>query len=69
MSDQSETHEDIIEVEHPIEFHGTAKEYFGIWIVNVLLSIITLGVYGAWAKVRDRKYFYGNTFVDEQNFA
>ena len=55
-------------IEHPVEFHGTAKEYFGIWIVNVLLSIVTLGIYGAWAKVRDKKYFYGNTFIDGQNF-
>lgn len=56
------------QTEHLVEFHGTAKEYFGIWIVNVLLSIITLGVYGAWAKVRDKKYFYGNTYIDDQNF-
>ena len=56
-------------VEHPVEFRGTAKEYFGIWIVNVLLSIVTLGMYGAWAKVRDRKYFYGETYIDDQNFS
>ena len=36
-------------IEHQVEFKGNAKEYFGIWIVNVLLSIITLGIYGAWA--------------------
>jgi len=56
-------------IEHPVEFRGTAKEYFGIWIVNVLLSIVTLGIYGAWAKVRDKKYFYGNTLIDGQNFS
>ena len=56
-------------IEHPVEFRGTAKEYFGIWIVNVLLSIVTIGIYGAWAKVRDKKYFYGNTFIDEQSFS
>ena len=55
-------------VEHPVEFHGTAKEYFGIWIVNILLTLATLGIYGAWAKVRDKQYFYGNTFIDNQNF-
>ncbi|KAA6483625.1 DUF898 domain-containing protein [Agrobacterium sp. SHOUNA12C] len=42
-------------------FTGNAKEYFGIWIVNVLLTIITLGIYSAWAKVRRNRYFYGNT--------
>ena len=52
----------------PFEFRGTASEYFGIWIVNVLLSIITLGIYSAWAKVRRLRYFYGNTFLDGHNF-
>jgi uncharacterized membrane protein YjgN (DUF898 family) len=56
-------------IEHQVEFKGNAKEYFGIWIVNVLLSIITLGIYGAWAKVRDKKYFYGSTYIDAQNFS
>jgi len=53
---------------HRIEFKGTTKEYFGIWIVNVLLSIVTLGIYSAWAKVRNKKYFSGVTFVDGHNF-
>lgn len=44
-------------------FTGTASEYFGIWIVNVLLTIVTLGIYSAWAKVRRNRYFYGNTVV------
>ncbi|WP_371397649.1 YjgN family protein [Fretibacter rubidus] len=53
---------------YPFQFRGTAKEYFGIWIVNVLLSLVTLGVYASWAKVRNKKYFYGQTFVDDHNF-
>jgi len=52
----------------PFEFRGRAGEYFGIWIVNVLLSIITLGIYSAWAKVRRLRYFYGNTWLDGHNF-
>lgn len=43
------------------EFTGTAGEYFKIWIVNLLLTIVTLGIYAAWAKVRNRRYFYANT--------
>ncbi|MGO4835936.1 YjgN family protein, partial [Rhizobiaceae sp. 2RAB30] len=42
-------------------FSGSTREYFGIWIVNVLLTIVTLGIYSAWAKVRRQRYFYGNT--------
>lgn len=51
-----------------IEFKGAAKEYFGIWIVNLLLTIVTLGIFSAWAKVRRQRYFYGNTFLDGYNF-
>lgn len=49
-------------------FNGTAKEYFGIWIVNTLLKIITLGIYSPWAKVRKRSYFYGCTQLEGMNF-
>jgi uncharacterized membrane protein YjgN (DUF898 family) len=50
------------------EFRGNASEYFGIWIVNVLLTIITLGIYSAWAKVRRMRYFRGNTYLDGHSF-
>ncbi len=53
---------------HPFEFTGTANEYFRIWIVNVFLSVITLGIYSAWAKVRTRQYFYANTRLDGHPF-
>lgn len=43
------------------EFSGQAGEYFRIWIVNVFLTIITLGIYSAWAKVRRNRYLYGST--------
>lgn len=48
---------------HPFEFRGSTAEYFRIWIVNVALSILTLGVFSAWAKVRRERWFYGNTWV------
>lgn len=50
------------------EFRGNAREWFGIWIVNLLLSIITFGIYSAWAKVRMRKYFYQHTYIAGRNF-
>lgn len=52
----------------PFEFTGNAKEYFSIWIVNILLTILTLGIYSAWAKVRNTQYFYGNTHLDGHTF-
>ncbi|SON58195.1 Inner membrane protein YjgN [Hartmannibacter diazotrophicus] len=49
-------------------FTGRADEYFGIWIVNVILSILTLGIYSAWAKVRRKRYFLGNTYILGRRF-
>jgi uncharacterized membrane protein YjgN (DUF898 family) len=45
------------------EFTGSGSEYFRIWIVNLLLTIATLGIYSAWAKVRRLQYLYRNTRV------
>lgn len=44
-------------------FSGRAGEYFRIWIVNLFLSIVTVGIYSAWAKVRVRRYVYGHTLL------
>lgn len=43
------------------QFTGSGYEYFKIWIVNLSLTIVTLGIYSVWAKVRRNRYFYGNT--------
>ena len=53
---------------HAIEFHGDGGEYFRIWIVNLLLTVVTIGIYGAWAKVRRMRYFYGNTVLAGSSF-
>ncbi|MDR0579316.1 MAG: DUF898 domain-containing protein [Campylobacteraceae bacterium] len=52
----------------PFEFRGNALDFFAIWFVNVVLTIITLGIYGAWAKVRNNQYIYGNTFLGNHSF-
>ena len=51
-----------------LKFEGSGREYFKIWIVNVLLTIVTLGFYYPWAKVRNRRYFYANSILDGRNF-
>lgn len=50
------------------EFRGDGMEYFKIWIVNTLLTIVTLGIYSAWATVRNNRYFYSNLYLDSDNF-
>ena len=48
---------------YDFEFRGRGGEYFGIWIVNLALTVVTLGIYSAWATVRTRRYFRGNTVL------
>jgi uncharacterized membrane protein YjgN (DUF898 family) len=56
------------ETRHAFEFRGSAAEYFRVWIVNLALTVLTLGIYSAWAKVRRLKYLHGHTFVDGSAF-
>ncbi|WP_178114692.1 YjgN family protein [Pseudomonas saliphila] len=52
----------------PVVFTGRGGEFFGIWIVNLLLMVVTLGFYAPWAKVRTLQYFYGHTQIDGSSF-
>jgi len=52
----------------PFVFTATGTAYFRIWIVNLLLTIVTIGFYSPWAKVRRLRYFYGNTTFDGSPF-
>lgn len=49
-------------------FNGAGREYFKIWLVNLLFTIATLGIYAAWAKVRTRKYLYQATELNGNRF-
>lgn len=54
--------------QYGFEFTGNGFEYFKIWIVNICLTLLTLGIYSAWAKVRTNRYFYGNTRLAGSGF-
>lgn len=51
-----------------MRFNGSGSEYFRIWIVNLLLILVTLGLYYPFAKVRRLRYFYGNTTLGGEEF-
>lgn len=53
---------------YPVSFTGRGGQFFRIWIVNILLTILTFYIYSAWAKVRTKRYFYGNTVLDGSSF-
>ncbi len=51
-----------------LEFRGSAREYFRIWIVNLCLTLLTLGIFSAWAKVRKKRYVYSHTTLGGTSF-
>lgn len=51
-----------------LHFTGSAAEYFRIWIVNTCLTLFSLGIFSAWAKVRKKRYFYSHTVLDGTPF-
>jgi uncharacterized membrane protein YjgN (DUF898 family) len=53
---------------YTLKFHGSGKEYFGIIIVNWLLTLVTLGIYYPWARARKIKYLYGSTSLADDRF-
>jgi uncharacterized membrane protein YjgN (DUF898 family) len=54
---------------HRIVFTATGSAYFRIWIVNLLLKFLTLGLYSPWARRRCALYLCANTSVDGIIFA
>ena len=54
--------------ELPLRFTGSAAEYFRVWIVNICLTLLTFGIFSAWAKVRRKRYFYSHTVLDGTPF-
>lgn len=54
--------------ETTFRFTGTGGEYFRIWIVNLVLTLLTVGLYSPWAKVRRLRWFHGHTVVAGSSF-
>src|SRR5690606_16979791 len=47
-------------------FQGNWKEFAPIALTNLLLTIVTLGIYRFWAKTRERHYLWSRTrFIDD----
>jgi uncharacterized membrane protein YjgN (DUF898 family) len=48
-------------------FHGSWQDFARIAFPNLLLTIVTLGIYRFWATTREREYLWGQTdFIDER---
>ena len=45
-------------------YTGTGGGLFGIYFVNLLLTLVTCGFYRAWAICAVNRYVYENTRID-----
>ena len=45
----------------PVTFSGLPLEYARLWLRNVLLTLLTLGLYAPWARVHAQRYFLRRT--------
>lgn len=61
-------YEKTLDRELTLQFNGSAREYFRVWAVNLCLSLLTVGLFSAWAKVRRKRYFYSSTTLDGTPF-
>jgi len=49
------------------EFYGSWREYAPIAFTNLLLTIVTLGIYNFWGRTRTRQYLWSQTrFIDDR---
>ena len=53
---------------HRFVFHGQVKSYFILCLVNLILSIVTFGIFIPWAWVRDRRYLAENSELNGMRF-
>jgi uncharacterized membrane protein YjgN (DUF898 family) len=49
------------------EFYGSWRDYAPIAFTNLLLTIVTLGIYTFWGRTRTRRYLWSQTrFIDDR---
>jgi uncharacterized membrane protein YjgN (DUF898 family) len=54
---------------YQLQFNGNGNDFFGVIIVNWLLTVVTLGLYYPWAKARRLQFLYGETTLNGDSFS
>ena len=61
--------EDADEKKLDLGFHGKSGSLFGIMVGNLLLNILTLGIYHFWGLTRVRRFMWSNTSFNHDRFS
>ena len=54
---------DAPETDSAFMFHGTWRDFAPIAFTNLLLTIVTLGIYRFWATTRERQYSWWSSIA------
>ena len=46
---------------HRLHFHGTGRALFVIFVMNIFRTLLTLGIYHFWGKVKIRQFLWSET--------
>jgi uncharacterized membrane protein YjgN (DUF898 family) len=49
-------------------FHGEGGQLLGIFLVNLLLTAVTFGIYSFWARTKIRRYMWSQTEFEGDRF-
>src|SRR4030095_4632575 len=52
-----------------LQLHGSTGSLFGIQAMNVLFTLLTLGIFYFWGKARVRAYLLGASELERDRFA
>ena len=55
-----------VDTRQPMEFRASGGDLFGFWLVTLLLTICTLGIYGFWRATAMKKWIAEHTYVHGQ---
>jgi uncharacterized membrane protein YjgN (DUF898 family) len=53
---------------HALQYDGSIGELYGIFLINLLLTIITLGIFRCWAITRYRRYLWSHMRFRNERF-
>ncbi len=65
MNEKSETSQVVV---NKLSYDGKTSQVFGLWLKNIFLTIITLGIYRFWGKTEMRKYLVGRFELNGDRF-
>ncbi len=57
------------DTQYRLQFHGSGVDLALIILKNIALTIVTLGIYSFWGRVRVRKFLWQNSEFHGQRFA